>query len=417
MRRRNNTCEVAVIGAGPYDLSLAAHLKAAEIETMVFGEAMAFWRRNMPEGMKLRSPWRATHMADPGGSLSLDVYDSSGRFPRTSPLPLEEFVAYGRWFAQRAVPNLDTRKVACVEAPSRGFRLSLDDGEVVGARHVVIAAGLANQEFRPVEFRGLPAEVVSHTCEHDNFRQFRGKQVAVIGRGQSACESAVLLKEAGAEVEVVCRGPIHWLGVPSADEQTQLRWRLRELLTAPSAIGPFPFNWAAELPGLARHLPLESRKWFSDRALRAGAARWLLPRFDGIRINTGRTIAGTRLQSGRVQLQLDEGTSNCDHLLLATGYRIDLSKIGVLAPGLLEQIARIDGSPRLSRGFESNVAGLHFIGARAVASFGPMMRFIAGSGYAARTVTRAVFADRTRAARQQPVEKGKLQAAEKIFAK
>ena len=383
---------------------------------MVFGEAMAFWRRNMPEGMKLRSPWRATHIADPGGSLSLDVYDSSGRFPRTSPLPLEEFVAYGRWFQQRAVPNLDTRMVACVEAASRGFRLSLDDGEVVGARHVVIAAGLANQEFRPVEFRGLPAEVVSHTCEHDNFRQFRGKQVAVIGRGQSACESAVLLKEVGADVEIVCRGPIHWLGVPSADEQSQLRWRVRELLTAPSAIGPFPFNWAAELPGLTRHLPLESRKWFSDRALRAGAARWLLPRFDGIRINTGRTIAGTRIQSGHVQLQLDEGISKCDHVLLATGYRIDISKIGVLAPGLLERIARIDGSPRLSRGFETNVAGLHFVGASAVASFGPMMRFIAGSGYAARNVTRAVLTGRTRA-RQQPVEKGKLQAAEKIFAK
>jgi cation diffusion facilitator CzcD-associated flavoprotein CzcO len=225
------------------------------------------------------------------------------------------------------------------------------------------------------------------------------------------------LKEAGAEVEIVCRGPIHWLGVPSAVEQSQLRWRLRELLTAPSAIGPFPFNWAAELPGLTRHLPLESRKWFSDRALRAGAARWLLPRFDGIRINTGRTIAGTRMQSGRVQLQLDEAISNCDHVLLATGYRIDISKIGVLAPGLLERIARIDGSPRLSIGFESNVAGLHFVGASAVASFGPMMRFIAGSGYAARAVTRAVLADRTRAARQQPVEKGKLQAAEKIFAK
>jgi cation diffusion facilitator CzcD-associated flavoprotein CzcO len=252
----------------------------------------------------------------------------------------------------------------------------------------------------------LPAEVVSHTSQHDNFRQFRGKQVAVIGRGQSACESAVLLKEAGAEVELVCRGPIHWLGVPSADEQSQLRWRVRELLTAPSAIGPFPFNWVAELPGLARHLPLESRKWFSDRALRAGAARWLLPRFDGIQINTGRTIAGTRMQCGHVQLQLDEGISKCDHVLLATGYRIDISKIGVLAPGLLERIARIDGSPLLSRGFESNVAGLHFIGASAVASFGPMMRFIAGSGYAARNVTRAVLTGRTRT-RQQPVEKGK----------
>src|SRR5207248_3964418 len=309
---RNHCCEVAVIGAGPYGLSVGAHLKAAKVETMVFGEAMSFWQRNMPQGMKLRSPWQATHVGGPRGALSLDDYDSAGRMRRSSPVPLEEFVAYGEWFQQRSVPDLDTRRIIRVEPASRGFRLSLDDGNVIGTRRVVIATGLANQELRPAEFKGLPAEVVSHTCEHDAFGQFRGKQVAVIGRGQSACESAVLLKEAGAQVEIICRGGIHWLGAPSADGQKEMFCRLQELLTAPSAVGPFPLNWAAELPAVVRHFPPKLRTWFSVRSLRAGAARWLLPRFDGVRTNSGRTIAGARIQSGRVHLQLDNGSASYD---------------------------------------------------------------------------------------------------------
>ena len=162
-----------------------------------------------------------------------------------------------------------------------------------------------------------------------------------------------------------------------------------------------------------RHFPPKLRTWFSVRSLRAGAARWLLPRFDGVRTNSGRTIAGARIQSGRVHLQLDNGSASYDHVLLATGYRIDISKLGLLAPGLLDQIACIEGSPRLARGFESRITGLHFVGASAVGSFGPLMRFIAGSGYAARAVTRAVLADRSQARRRR-IPKRESKAAGKI---
>src|SRR5205823_2505116 len=104
---------------------------------MVFGEAMSFWRRNMPEGMKLRSPWHATHISDPGGALTMDVYDDARRMQRTYPVPLDEFVKYGEWFQRRAVPDLDPRKVASVETASSGFHLSLADGARVHARRVV----------------------------------------------------------------------------------------------------------------------------------------------------------------------------------------------------------------------------------------------------------------------------------------
>jgi len=142
-------CDVAVIGAGPHGLAVAAHLKAANITTQVFGEPMGFWRRNMPKGMKLRSPWRASHIADPVKKYSLEAYTSEKGLRRTENFPLDEFVRYGEWFQSRVAPDLDRRKVARVEVSANGFRLRLEDGDIVDAKRVVIAMGLRHQEYRP----------------------------------------------------------------------------------------------------------------------------------------------------------------------------------------------------------------------------------------------------------------------------
>ena len=67
--------DVAIVGAGPYGLSTAAHLrKIPGLNTRVFGETMSFWERHMPAGMLLRSPWSASHIADPKDELTLDAY-------------------------------------------------------------------------------------------------------------------------------------------------------------------------------------------------------------------------------------------------------------------------------------------------------------------------------------------------------
>src|SRR5262249_48511457 len=166
----------------------------------------SFWRDNMPEGMLLRSPWGATHIPDPHGQFSLDVFAGRhGIAPVPGQLPLAQFLRYGEWFQRQAVPDLDPRKVVQVERARRGFRLRLDDGGAVEARRIVLAMGLSRQEIRPAPFAGMPATLVSHTSEHATLERWRGKRVAVIGRGQSACESAALLLGAGCEVELVCR--------------------------------------------------------------------------------------------------------------------------------------------------------------------------------------------------------------------
>jgi FAD-dependent urate hydroxylase len=387
-----NTCEVAVIGAGPYGLSVAAHLKGAGVATGVFGEPMAFWRGNMPKGMILRSPWRATHLSDPNRTLSLDAYAAAHGVDSGKPLPLEKFVAYGEWFQQQAVPDIDRRAVRLVERAATGFRLKLDDGDVVSADRVVIATGLRNQEYRPPVFGELLPALVSHASEHTDLSVFRGKRVAVIGRGQSATESAALLDEAGAEAEIISRGDIHWLGI-SANGVTRktLRQRLREALASPSEVGPFPLSWLVEVPGLVRHMPASLRREFSQRCLKAAAAGWLKPRFANVTCRPVRAITAARVLRDRVALDLDGDTQTFDHVLLGTGYRVDIARLGILAPQLLDQIARADGSPLLGRGFESSVPGLHFVGSYAVKSFGPLLRFIAGAPYAARKVAEATL--------------------------
>src|SRR5436305_13116263 len=93
----SSECEIAVIGAGPYGLSVAAHLKAGGVATHAFGEPMSFWRQNMPRDMKLRSPWRATNLSDPGRALSLDNYSRSEGVARVQPFPIGEFIGYGEW--------------------------------------------------------------------------------------------------------------------------------------------------------------------------------------------------------------------------------------------------------------------------------------------------------------------------------
>ena len=395
-----DTCDVAIIGAGPYGLAVAAHLRAADVPIRVFGEPMSFWRRNMPAGMKLRSPWIATHIADPRNRHLLDDYFREAGLPIPDLLPVENFIDYGTWFQERVAPDLDSRAVVQVTASDGGFRIALADGESFFAKRVVMATGLLDHEHRPEQFDGLPRALVSHSCEHTDSARFNGRHVAVIGRGQSACESAALLHEAGANVELICRGNLLWNADPGQRSllRKAVRSLLRDALIPPSQVGPFPLNWLVEAPGIIHRFTEQSRDRLNEICLAATAVLWLQSRLRDVPVNEGQRILDARQDGDRIALTLDNGTRRYDHVLLATGYRIDVDKMTILEPRLRERIARHGSLPMLSAGFETTVAGLHFVGSAAVASFGPLLRFIAGAGFAARRITRSAIGDR-RAAR------------------
>jgi thioredoxin reductase len=376
--------DTAIIGAGPYGLSVAAHLRAAGVETRLFGKTMAFWRSRMPAGMFLRSAWEASHIADPGGRLTLDAYAAERDAPVPTPIPLADFVDYGEWFRNRAALDVDTRLVRAVSQNGGGFHVQLEGGAVLGARSVVVATGVEHFAWRPPEFAGLPPDRLSHSSEHAGFAKFEGRRVTVLGGGQSAAESAALLHEAGADVELVLRKPqLRWL----APGRLATQRRIRRVLYPPSDVGPPGLNWIVAMPDLFRTLPTRLQPPISKRVLRPAVSDWLRPRLDDVPLSIGRTIVEARSDGEALTLTLDDGSRReIDHLLLATGFRVDVSRLPFLG-GLAGSLQLVDGAPRLGRGFESSVAGLHFVGAAATESFGPIMRFVAGTGYAARAVT------------------------------
>lgn len=383
-----STCQVAIVGAGPYGLAVAAHLRSAKVDVCVFGEPMSFWANQMPAGMMLRSSWEASHISAPHGALKLERYqDELGR-KISRPIPLDDFVNYGQWFSQQVAPDLDRRHVTRIEPVADRFRLVLADGEIVQAQRVVVATGVASFASHPAQFDGLPAQLASHAYDHQALSQFSGKQVMVIGAGQSAMESAALLKENGAEVEVVMRAQeIIWL-------MRRLKKALgpfHRLAYAPSDVGPAGLSWLVHMPDLFTKLSEDRQRRWAYRAIRPAASGWLYPRLQDVKMTTGCSVVSATPMGGRLYVKLGNGTERVvDHALLGTGYKVDVDRYTFFAPEVLRAIERVNGYPKLRAGFESSVPGLHFVGAPAAISFGPLMRFVAGTPYTARSVARFV---------------------------
>jgi thioredoxin reductase len=308
-------------------------------------------------------------------------------------VPLDRFVQYGLWYQRQAVPDLDQREVIRIGPDLTGFRLTLEDGEVVHAGRVVIAAGIGSFAWRPPQFQNLPSSLASHTSEHSDLRRFGGKKVLVIGSGQSALESGALLHESGAEVEIIGRSPqIHWLqGRLSRTLHHRLGRFARTLLYAPTDVGPAGISQLMARPDLLRKLPRELQDKLRKRAVRPAGARWLVCRLQDVPIRLGRSVISVATAGERVRVRLDDASERTvDHVLLGTGYRVDIAKYPFLAPELLQSIQRFNGYPRLKQGLETSVPGLHILGAPAAWSLGPLMQFVSGTHYASSALVRVI---------------------------
>lgn len=384
--------DVVIVGAGPYGLSAAAHLRTIPgLQLLVFGEPMSFWQRHMPAGMLLRSPWDATHIADPNGRLKLEAYTAARGNHMPSPIPLERFVDYGLWFQQQTVPDLDRRKITCIKQAPRGFYVTTEDGEIVWSARVVIAAGIAAFAWRPPEFKDLPKELASHSCDHSDLVRLGGRHVLVVGGGQSALEASALLHEFGAEIEIIVRNhEVHWLGWQGRISRLRL---LGRLLYSPRDVGPAGLSQLVARPDYFRKLPRAVQDWTDRRSIRPAGAGWLRRRLKDVKISPDVCIKSAVPVRGRLRVALSDGTERLvDHVLFATGYRIDISKYSFLDPQLLGRIDRVGGYPRLNPRLESSVPGLYFLGAPGAWSFGPVLRFVSGTYYAVEALARNITA-------------------------
>jgi FAD-dependent urate hydroxylase len=379
-------CDVAILGAGPYGLAAGAHLRNIKgLDVRVFGEPMDFWKSHMPEGMFLRSPWAASSISDPQSSLSIDAFRRAGSEDIPTPIPLDRFVDYGLWFQSHAVPEVDRRLIQRIDQDSTRLRVTLMDGEQLSCRRVVVAAGIGTFARRPPQFQGVAPQFVTHASDGRDVQRFMGKRVAVIGAGQSALESAALIHEAGADVEVIARqSSVHWLGWRA---RMQRLGPIAKLLYSPHDIGPAGVSRIVAMPQLMKYFPRGVQTRFRVRALRPAGARWLKGRFQTIPITTSRQVASAEMSGDRVHLRLSDGTTReVDHVLLGTGYTIDVSRYPFLPAELSKKLDQANGFVKVNSGFESSVPGLHFLGAPSAWRFGPLMFFVCGTDFAARAL-------------------------------
>jgi FAD-dependent urate hydroxylase len=384
--------DVAIVGAGPYGLAAAAYLnKISGLGVSVFGEPMSFWRTAMPKGMLLRSSWSASHIADPNSEFTLDTYKVVSGNHLCAPIALQRFVDYGLWYQRSAVPNLDHRLVCRIEPQSSAFRLTLNDGTTFTSRSVVVACGPSAFAARPSVFDGLPPSLAAHSSQQQDFAAFANKHVAVIGGGQSALESAALLHEAGAKVEIFLRrSSVHWLGWKDRIRPIK---PLSSLLFSPTDVGPAGISRLVANPNLLKQFPRVVQDRMRVISVRPAGAQWLVERLKNVPVTTQISVTRALPVGDRLQLTLaDQSTRQSarivDYALLGTGYRVDARRYSFLSSAILHQLSLSGGFPRLGPSFESSVPGLHFLGAPAAWSYGPLMYFVSGTKFAATTLSR-----------------------------
>jgi pyridine nucleotide-disulfide oxidoreductase len=389
--------DVAVIGAGPYGLSLAAHLTDRRVEHRIFGHPMLPWSR-MHAGMGLKSPDFGTNIYAPSGGYGFVEWCRRNGISTAEPIAIDLFTEYGLWAQQQLVPHVEQVDVTDLRRHDSGFLITLASSEQVRARRVVVATGLSHFQRMPAEVRNLPPALVSHTTQHRTYSEFSGLSVAVLGGGASALEASAMLHEAGADVRVLVRGGYVYLGGPKPGRRS-----LRDRIMNPSSVlGPGRRNaFLQRVPMAVHYFPRDRRVRLVRTYLGPAAGWWLRGRVEGrVQIETGTTVLAAEPSSSGVRLNLQAASGprelEVQHVVCGTGFEVDLERLPFLDKSLGGSLQRIERAPVLSRRFESSEAGLYFIGPSAAMSFGPLLRFVAGAAFAVPVVARHLARSRSR---------------------
>lgn len=390
--------DVAIIGAGPYGLSLAAHLRQTDCSFRIFGEPMRFWSRHMPRGMRLKSEGFASNLSHPRSEFTLKDFCREHGVDYADvglPVALETFIDYGREFQQRYVPQLEQVEVTQLAERDSTFELTTSRGELVRARRVVVATGIGNYTYLPPVFGALPRSIVTHSSDHSDLGRFKNRRVLVLGAGASALDIAALLAGAGAGVDLVARGSELKFQDPPREPRRMFErvreprsglgtgWRSRLSCDAPLVFHALPES--LRLRAVARHLG-PAPCWFVRDAVVGKISTHLRatllaaePEGEGISVTIG--------QEGETRKLV------ADHLIAATGFKVALSRLIFLSDALKSRIRSVVDTPILGRRFDSSVPGLYFIGIAAANSFGPLLRFAFGADYAAKRLSRHLTSD------------------------
>jgi thioredoxin reductase len=384
------TTDVAIIGAGPYGLSLAASLANRGVDVCVFGKPMAFWKtiaRAAP-ARYLKSYCFGTDIPVPQ-SVGFSDWSRARGLEAFEPCAMSDVAEYGLDVQRRFVPFVREAMLLNVGMAGRKFLLHSEDGEELIAERVIIATGLSCFEHVPEALSALPAALMRHSNAIEDYAAYRGKRVAIVGGGQSALEAAALVHEAGGAAELIVReGSIRWM-----TRLPQERTLLQRLRSPISGLGSGPKAWLlTNLPGACRLLPDGSRTDFLRRHLPPEGAWWLKPRVEGnVSTLLATAVSAAKASGEEVTLTLSAHggsgeTRRYDSVIAATGFRADVDRLGFIAQELRDQVHRIDRAPRLDQHFQASVPGLYFVGPASAMSFGPLFRFVVGTYHTTATL-------------------------------
>jgi len=347
----------------------------------------------------------------PGGVICLrawNIFDSSGDYPLSRfcaersipydderlPVQLQTFVEYGVAFQDRFVSGLEEKHVESVRQDSGGFVLTLDDGAFVRARRVVVAVGIGHFRYLPAALGGLPPQFVSHSYDHHDLSPVVGNRVAVVGGGASAIDLAGLLHECGCDVQLICRCDALKFASPPTSGERSLWRRLRY---PRSGLGPgLKSRLCTDAPLLFHFMPETLRLEFVRRHLGPAAGWPMKDKVIGrVPVQSGYEVASAAISDSCVTLEMrrrngESTVARFDHIIAATGYRVDVRRLDFLDQSLLSRLAHVYQTPILSARFESSVQGLFFVGPIAANSFGPLLRFAFGAQFASRRVMSAL---------------------------
>ncbi len=389
--------DVAIVGAGPYGLSIAAYFRYRGLNFRIFGRPMDSWLTHMPKGMMLKSDGFASNLYDPESKFTLRQFcaERGIEYADTGiPVRLETFNAYGLAFKERMTPELEDKFVVAVDRMPEGFLLRLDDGETVRTRRVVLAVGITHFRHIPSNLANLPPEMLSHSADHRDLERFKGRSVVVVGGGGSALDLAGLLHDAGVNVQLISRRQeLKFHTKPTGKPRS--RWQ--KIRHPQSGLGPgMRSRFFANVPLGFHYLPEHLRLQAVRKALGPSGGWFTRDKvIDRVPLLLGYSPEHAQVRDGRVHLNLraeDGGQREIvtDHVIAATGYKPSLARLTHLSEEIRSTVKTLEGTPILSSNFESSVPGLYFVGIAAANSFGPVMRFAFGAGFAAKQLTAAV---------------------------
>jgi len=347
----------------------------------------------MPRGMFLKSEGFASNLYDPDGAFTLrDFCRETGRpyADLGNPVPLETFVEYGMQFQKRMVPELEPVDIGSLRRAAGGFELGTRGGETLTAQRVIVATGIAETAYLPPVLEAMPRACVTHTSAHADLSVFRGRDVVVVGAGASAVDTAAILHEQGARVQLTGRAP----QIEFHDKSKEPRPLIDRIVNPRSGLG---IGWrsrlATDAPMVFHLLPERLRLQVVKRHLGPAPGWFVRDKMIGkVPMHMGFELGHAEMRGGRVHLRLaGNGETKelvADHVIAGTGYRPSLDRLPFLDGDLRRSIADLVGTPVLSQAFESSVPGLYFVGLPSANAFGPLMRFAFGARYTAKTLTR-----------------------------